>query len=403
MNRIKAHFDKIELTLSAEEMAEKVLAARKKPAAAKHRFKPIVAAVAAVTVLAAGVTGAAAAGLLDFNTIFSGFVKSEDERLADELLSCAQNIEWYTSDKDYKIVVKGVTGSAYDMMVNYEIVRTDGKPVKEFFANIPEDGVLTTIYNIDNIWSEERKSGDHIGRNGEMRILLNTEGNIEIFERYMSNVDITGWHNITAGYNFYPKKQFNRWSFDSGMSADYDENGAFIYDTEKSEDGLIEIRVRSDISAEDESIIGLALDWRLEFDYFPTEAALKSKIITETNNTFWLRQYYSGAALSLREYTMIGGVFTSVSGQLTISRPYTRGEAFSIANEYSECFIITSDGKQIDVVLNSMTEYPGGYHSGTDTFAVDVRYSAEECSEIAIIDIDTITAISINGTVFPIG
>ena len=401
MNGITDYFDRIKPVASPEEMADKIIAARKKKTAKKRGFRPLAAAAAVFITLAAGVTGAAAAGLLDLCVIFGGAVRSDDDKLAEELLSCAQNIKWYTSDDDYEIVVKGVTGSAYDMMVSYEIVRTDGSPVKEHFINIPEDGVLYTIYNIDHIWDtrrEERSNGSYIGSGGEKHIRLNDEGNIEIFERYISDADITGRHNVNAGYNFYPKTQFNRWCYDSGMHADYDENGAHIYYTEKSEDGLTDIRVYSEMSAADESIIGLALDWRLEFDYFPTEAALKSRSITNTGDTLQLRHYY-GNALSLREYTMTKGVFTSVSGQLTISRPYTSGEAFSIANEYSDCFLITSDGRHIDVALSRIAEYPA-LPGETDVFLVDVRYSAEEYSEITLIDIDTITAISINGAVF---
>ncbi len=402
MNEIKDYFNKISLTQTSESLAERVMSASRQPAR-KLSLRPLTAAAAAVAVLAVGVTGAAATGLLDFNTIFGGFMMTEDEKLAETLLSCAQNVEWSVSDEDYEIVLKGVTGSQNDMLVNYEIVRTDGKPVKDFFTNLPQSDRLDSIatdFSDTERYLSAKEAGEDIKQRSSTAITINEDGNIEIFGRMISDSDITGSRQSSECYNIYPHEALQSFLYTNGVLSVIDENGAFF--SHGTESGSF---IRSDISVTDERIIGLSLEWKLAFDYYPTEAALSSKCISDMSQPVILRQRYGTQGLKQAEYTIFDSSFTSVGGRLMIQQPDTTAkidEQPSLANEYMDTFLITSDGKQIEVSLGYMGSYYEKQDEDIDMYCIDVRYSTDKISEITVVNVDDITAISINGTVFPI-
>ncbi len=396
MNEIKDYFDRIKLTQPAEQLADTLIRSHHQNSP-KRRFKPAAAVAAAAAVLTVSVTGAAA-GLLDFNAIFGGFMMSEDEKLAQELLSCAENVEWYTSDENYQIVLKGVTGSGQDMLVNYEIVRTDGKPVKDFFTNLPQDGRLASVST--GFIRQPVSPEQDVKMKSTTQIAINEEGNIEFFGRLISDTDITGSRQSNEGYNFYPDREFRSFKYVNRLFDVIVENGAmFSHGVEGAQ------FAESDIPLTDERIIGLPLEWKISFDYYPTEAALKSKSISDMSQTLILRQKYGLEGLMQKEYTIFDSSFTSVGGRIMIQCDDTTPrytDATTIANEYMDSYIITSDGKQYEVALNHIGDYFNEQDESIDMLCIDVRYSTDKSSEITVINIDDITAISINGTVFPI-
>ena len=130
---LKTSFSQIIPPTDIESFEKSVLERTEKMEKGKvKRFKkPLVAVAAASAALALGVTGAAAAGLINFGEIFGGHLKTDKDYTANELLTCGQNISWTVSDDDYAIEVKGIAGSERDVLISFEIVRKDGKPVSD--------------------------------------------------------------------------------------------------------------------------------------------------------------------------------------------------------------------------------------------------------------------------------
>lgn len=98
--------------------------------------KPLIAVCAGAAALSVGVFGAAAAGILNFNSIFGQYMNTKDETLGQELIGTASSVTYTSTDSDYKAELIGVTGTEDSITGMVELRRTDGKPItKDFYED----------------------------------------------------------------------------------------------------------------------------------------------------------------------------------------------------------------------------------------------------------------------------
>lgn len=392
MSRIERYFEDITPMQTAEQIAQGVM--RKAESGAKKRsFRPLVAVAAAVAVTAAGVTTAAATGFLNINEIFGGRISAQDEMLAGELVIAAEDFTWSVSDEDYMIELKGLTGSKSDMLLMYEIKRTDGRPVTDYMTNIPEDGLLTSFVN--NGFEDEKIFTAAMDYN---QYTVNEQGNIEVFNRLITDGDLVGWHYSVDGNNLYPAQQlldlqqdehFIMWTVES------DEIPMGFYTHQSIEDAIPAIALN------DERIIGLELEWSIDFTYSPSGTSALSKNITAEDMAVSVNRQntFTGDTETL-ECTITKNHFSCVGGWLELE--YYNEPDVGDLGTVNEVYLITEDGNQIPC---SFVSY--GYHTlyvdGTvTTIDAEIRYSENINEPITAIDISEITAISINGEIFPL-
>lgn len=390
MDKIKAYFDGFVPEHSPEQIAGAVIQAAKE--SKRRRIRPIVAAAAAAVVMTAGVSAAAATGLLNINEIFGGRITAEDETLAGALVGAAKDFTWTVSDEDYAIGLKGVTGSESDMLLMYEIVRTDGKPVTDFMTNIPEDGILKGF--IDISFSDENAFSAACDTNV---YCVNEQGNIEVFNRIITNGDLTGQHYSVRGTNLYPEQQM--WDY-----LQHKDIGITMYTPLEGSErpvGFYKKTEPAGIELNDENIIGLELSWSIDFTYSPSEAARLSKAIKEDAEISVSRWLARTGGLDTLECKVTKSHFSCVGGW--IEAEY-RGEATIgiYDDKHNDIYLLTDSGEQLPCTFvgwGSRTSYIGEPVTSID---IEVRYGEYSDGPITAIDISEITAISINGETFPL-
>lgn len=400
MKNINEYYDSIQMKASPEQMAQRVLSAaeKEKRGQKRFRFKGTTAfAAAAAAVLALGAT--AAAVTLGFNSIFDGRVISQDAQLAEELMLSAKNVNWSISDEAYTIELQGITGSATDIVVRYDILRKDGRPVKDFFVNLPEDGQLTALMDIRGLNDDmvEYTDTHYIFARYEDIVEFNEDGNISVYERIAGSGDISGTEYSHRCVNLYPKqllKDFEDendvWAI-SGFTVNFPDP---CFTTGSGE----ELR-ESDIPINDERVLGLELSWELTFDYQPAGKALESKKLLHTGEIDDIRFDYTSHSLATPVCSIGDSLFTCVGGWMALDRDGADNVDFSVSEKYNEVFIIMEDGTHIPVVLMS-----GMSSSGTKgTYLTEVKYSETVDGQITVIDIAKAEAISINGAVYELG
>ncbi|MBQ8195563.1 MAG: hypothetical protein IJZ47_09365 [Oscillospiraceae bacterium] len=392
---IKEYYDKQRLGISAEDMTARVTrAAQEQP---KHRAvrKPaVIAAAAAVVVMAGGVT-AAATGMFNINDIFGGRINAQDEQLAEALVAAA-DLTWTVSDEDYMIELKGVTGSEYDMMVALEISREDGKPVTDFMTNIPEDGRLICMYNdssFDNDEFEIYRYSTEVRR--QMYLNVNDEGNVDVCYMVASDGCIADADYRLQAMNLYPEKPLREFEDTNDVFLWYGEGtevptGFYSYDESFSKG---ESR---DIAVNDESIIGLELEWAIQFHYDPAAAAAVEKTADCTELTmYWSDETGSvGAA----DVTVKVNCFSVVGGRMLLE--YSGTGIKGSLSESNELYLIMEDGEEIPCTISGTFSYSETESGGSAT--VFIRYSEDAYGNITAIDITKAEAISINGETFPL-
>lgn len=399
MSEIKNYFDGITTAKSTEDIVKSVMArAEKHSEKSRMRFRPLAAAAAAAVALVGGVSAAAATGLIDFNEIFGGRITTQDEQLAGALVGAAQDFTWSVSDDDYMIELKGITGSKSDMLLVYEIARTDGKPVTDFMTNIPEDGRLEGF--IDIAFSDESAI---CGIKDSNQFIVNEQGNIEVYNRMITGGDISGRHYSTEVVNLYPKKIMNDFLAKQ-------DSGAFMwrhltdvppigfYNEEAWAEGK-----PMDIALDDERIIGLELTWSVDFTYSPSETAILSKSISDEGATMTIsRKANLGDEAEALDCTLTKSHFSCVSGWLEVEY---EGEIMSQASAdgCNEVYLLMADGSQMPCVYVGFVNITSHNDDPvTTTIQAEVRYSETLDDPITAIDISEITAISINGETFPL-
>lgn len=123
-------FDKITSDLSDDELLYAALRKAEAMETKKKSIKkPVIAACAAAAVVALGITGAAAAGVLRFDELFGKQITAPSEELAADLMGQAQVLNATCSNDDYVVQLKGVTGTANSIIANIGAARSDGRPI----------------------------------------------------------------------------------------------------------------------------------------------------------------------------------------------------------------------------------------------------------------------------------
>lgn len=401
MNEIKNYFDSISHEHSPEELAQTVIAKAER-GAKRRSFKPLTAVAAAAIVMAVGVTTAAATGLLNINDIFGGRISAQDEVLAGELMIAAEDFTWSVSDEDYMIELKGVTGSKSDMLLVYEIKRVDGEPVTDYISNLSDNEMLVSKY-----WSE-CSAEDSITKLGvpldrditsmstDTQFSITEAGNIEVYYKMTTDGDISNTTVTIDHLNLYPKNILADFEEQNDMYLFYSPNdtvatGFYSWDNDDIYDGK-----PLDIAINDERIIGLELEWTVQLSYNPNDTAIKTKQLDA--NTVNL--YYSSKGLGNTEFTLVENEFSCVSGRLEMTRTGSMLNG-SITEEFNEIYLIADSGENIPcVVILHGQSYD--HIEKTEDHVVEIRYSETADGPITAIDIEKITAISINGETFPL-
>lgn len=163
-NKVNSYFEKITPVRSNEEILSGVLrkAEEMEYTKNKHKFsvkRPAIAVCAAVLALSLGVTGAAAAGIIDFNEIFDNRISVENEKLGDALMCSAESFTYTISDEDYQIEMQGLTGTEYEIIGTLVISRKDGAPVTDYINAVSKEDKII-LEEIDSAMYPTEKYSD---------------------------------------------------------------------------------------------------------------------------------------------------------------------------------------------------------------------------------------------------
>lgn len=391
---IKEYYDKQRLGISAEDMTARVMrAAQEQP---KHRAvrKPaVVAAAAAVVVMAGGVT-AAATGMFNINDIFGGRINAQDEQLAGELVIAAEDFSWSVSDDDYMIEFKGITGSISDMMLVYELKRTDGKPVIDYMTNIPEDGRLIGL--VDYNFPDETAFTTFLNTD---QYIINEQGNVEVCNQIITDGDLSTYHYSVDTINLYPEEilysymRENDIFMKSERYKDYDNSVGFYnndHDTPTA------------IALNDERVIGLELTWNVDFTYSPSDIAAFSKSISNEDAVLEVSRWttYEKTEKETFNCNVIKSQFSCVGGWIEVK--YQGASSGVLYNELNEVYLLTADDSKVPCVFEGIGHSMCLVDNAETTLRTVIRYSDTIDSPITAIDISEIVAISINGETFPL-
>lgn len=373
----------------------------------KAHIRRIVCTAAAVcAVMICGLTAAAAAGIFDFKEVFGNFIGVIDSSRANSLAAAADTFTYKVSDGDYGIRIKGVTGTDTNIIAVAEIYRTDGEPVSEHFANPTEETHLTSL------WDEHEMNGL---RGVSWGYYINGAGNIEMHFDISGDRSLNGRRFTVRSENFYPTNGY--WNFITENRAGYIHSGDFssyveVIDGKGSSDSPI-------TDFDDSSVTALKLKWEFSFEYKASKDSLRTKSCKKPKEQFTLYQnnrtldesYLIGMEEDEKTYTAekpvtvnsidIGTLGGNIEMSLELSDyeqthfvyplAYFEGEHFK-----NEIHLITEDVGVIPVRIGSSS---GSNGNGMYKLSCELVYGSDPAIR-KIVDIDSVTAVSINGTVY---
>lgn len=343
MNKLNEYYNKLKLDTSPEEITQKIITADKTsvPKCSVLR-KPAVIAAAAAVVLVGGAT-AAATQLLGFNQIFGGIFHTESEVLGEKMIATVDNVRYTVSDDNYAIILNGASGSPANIILNFEIYRTDGMPINELKEAFIDVGFLDY---------KDFESGG-----GRFSYEINEAGNIEVeWEQRINENDLINGKYLGAG------------PMEFVGAANFEDNG--------------------DISM---------LEFNVAFDYTPTEESMKLLTVTDTSQNCMMNcQYFAGAEVLETECDLTALTLTSSVGVI-------KADMLGLdASRHPACML--NEGNNIKLIKTDGTEVLCGLSSGmTDgihgSFVLHY-YVDEHYCDFLVVDLNEIEAISINGIVY---
>lgn len=365
-------FDKITPEGSDSEFLEKVLrkADNMERNTRKINFKrPSAIVFAVIASLSLGVSSVAAAGIINFDNIFGGHVNLQNKELGEELLSPITNFNYTISDSNYDIRLKGVTSTGKRVFGCFEIFCANGQPVTEFSVKQEDKRRLNT----DCIARIEYKDDDEsysFGRYTEYKI--NDYGNIDVYfeiftekEEGLINQDICISLN-----NLYPN--------------------------------ILLMKENDDV----DFWIGSPVSANVRFTYAASETALKERRIIETDKEFMTEYDTSDNS----EFELIGvvkeGSFLSGGAYLTVKyyakTPYGKNYYAQFLPAELDIKLLKANGEESDMKIEGATTYiwPTAFNENTYTYDLLYKSRPDFWAPVNFIDIDEITAVSINGTVY---
>ncbi len=350
--------------------------------------KPIIAVCAAVAAVAVGTTGAAAAGLINFNEIFGGTIKTQSNELGEKLIANVSDVKWTVSDDDYAVNLKGVTGTDDSLLAVIEIERADGQPVKDYLKNLDflhESGFLTLFESVKLNGGFNREGA------GGCNSRINDDGNIEItFDRSQEGMSGTTFELNSIG--FYPTKEYHDTTLNvidpmkclglHGYSSEF-----YLNEDEKA--CLEEIKL-------------LDLSWSLEFTYTPTEEgekdiladdfeeAVKLCVQVSKGDEAGVYESFDMAVEELKADSM--GAVLKLSFVPAGYEPFW-DYSFLPIMEKNEIKFINKDGTEISVTLGAWNS-----QAENDKCSIELMLGYSDGENIIAADVSEITAIEINGT-----
>lgn len=406
-NEVKKLFDEVTPIKSDKEILYGVLGKAKEMESTnsnnKIRIKkPIIAVIAAAAAASLGVTGAAAAGLINFDSLFGNRIKAESNELGEALLCKAENFSYTVSDDNYEISLNGISGSATDIIANLEISRKDGTPVIDCFVNEynPEIGLHGHEECI--ISSYDKKNYDRF-LGSTSKYSINDEGNIEIVyvigDEDMSAVPVSNETIKIFSAKIYPIEPYFDYVVEEKKAVYMFEDGELTY-FENNTDNKIEV--------DTSSVHYLDLVWSAEFDYIPSEMALKTidKSYHSDSDKMEVKAYHYENDVETTQDAVIENIdikLTSTFATFTCDMVYEEPENGDIPfPDIEQIYLIRKDGTKTLMIMNSGH---GPYDGG---FSISYRYCSyfkdngdgSFFADYIAVDLNDVTGIEINGKLY---
>ena len=376
--------------------------------ASKRSFKkPIIAACAAVGVLAAGVTGAAAAGWLDFNEIFGNVVLAEDQQTGIELIGDARDVQVTCSDDAYNVELKGITGSLSSAVATVEISRKDGAPVITQSSTYDLLGSVMWKYDTDDGFAKEFNMG-------ASKMTLTEDGNILMtFDMAASKTDFSDESGLTekritiVGDNFY---------YSDAISHKMMMNSNYYWKTVGDYFGMM-VDSSNGTAYSMDDIALLQLEWSVEFTYIPSQKAVMSLSPIDmsepcTMNFYRFPKENANGIItdSLNvplDVELVELTFESKCGLIRIDYDIdtaSREKYWFIVNHFAaknDMWLIQKDGTEIPVSFDGGSSRLN--EKGENVMYYDLAYREGISGPSMAVDLTTVESFYVNGTVYPLG
>ncbi len=375
----------------------------------KRSFKkPIIAACAAVGVLAAGVTGAAAAGWLDFNEVFGNVVLAEDQQTGIELIGDARDVQVTCSDDAYNVELKGITGSLSSAVATVEISRKDGAPVITQSSTYDLLGSVMWKYDTDDGFAKEFNMG-------ASKMTLTEDGNILMtFDMAASKTDFSDESGLTekritiVGDNFY---------YSDAISRKMMMNSNYYWKTVGDHFGMM-VDLSNGTAYSMDDIALLQLEWSVEFNYIPSQKAVMSLSpidISEPCTLFFFkseRPKESGLYTVCGEYVPLEAEFLELTfeakgglARIDYDTDDINFDDYEISlihfDPQNDTYLLRKDGTKIPVIIDRVNNQINEY--GENVMYYDLAYREGYSGPSMAVDLSTIESFYVNGTVYPLG
>ncbi len=404
--RYNAFFDRVAPAASDGEFLERVLRKAENMENSKKKFnaRPVMAAAAAVAALSVGVTAAATTGLIDFNKIFGGLISAEDETVGGNLVSEITDFRYEVSDPDYIIVPNGVTGTASNICVSFDIERADGQPVKDFMLRNGSGKELVTAMDLNLITDHTQSFG---GGLDDYSVVVNDEGDLTVMLSVTYSIPVDQCAVRIMGSDLFDERELTLFREENNVWEHFvDADGqriyfgqdvsALAYDTALYGDDGNE---RTDIDLS--SISYFELYWGVEFVYTPNENAMQTLTAADISQTYmepvtvWGESDMLDASeieCTVKNIEVSGtGGFIEYDRDPAYEALYNEDKICSEFDQY-DILLLTDSGKEI------RAEFELGTGAG-NTQKFYFTYVGNRNERIAV-DISTVTAISVNGVVY---
>lgn len=387
-------FEKLTPVRSDEEIFSRVLRRAENLNSSKKRKrislkKTAVAICAALGTVTLGITGAAAVGVIDFDTLFGRFITAESGELGENLLCRAENFNYTVSDSNYKIELNGITGSAADVLVNLEISRTDGTPVIDSFVNPYDPRYGVDGHDDSCVYPDKAIDYTHnIGGGGSYTV--NDEGNVEavfsLGSTELNSYPLKDKKIRIEGAKIYPIEPYFD-HIDPLCNGTRVENGKVLY-----------FKNNQYVPVDTSSVHYLDLSWTAEFEYVPSEIALETiRKGYYALDDVKLMVAYADEGISEQKVEFHGMELTST--HMTIEGKLPSGDLCFADNEI---YLIKKNGDRIRMIMKSGSQDGHGKFSYTLRYCTGYKENADGSffADFIAVDLTQVKAVEINGTVY---
>lgn len=409
MNNFKENFNKAMEQLSANRdvvSSAKIRFEAERPQRKMSAKRILGTAAAVCSILVCGVTAAGAAGLIDFDAVFGGRISVNDTELAGSLVGTVENFKYKVSDKDYKIEIKGVTGDSSSVLVAAEILRKDGTPVTDCFTNPvpPDERQLVPFSQNTDIITE-------VPYCYSMDYRINGAGNIELFIDIGGVYDgsgIDGSKMVFKGENFYPAGAYLDFKYNNPKEAEYTEyaytqsnEAEYTYTQYGESSGNSSNNAPADLN----DIPVLGLKWEFSFTYRQSGKSQQVKSLNAPEENFPLnlnvhkvgtKDEFVCNLTAQPSYIEAGSTGGRIDFEHENTGHYGNLDYSASIHDNNDIYIIMNDGSLVRGSFDGGSVFPDG---GICKCSFGITYWDDDDYKI-FIEVEDITAISINGTVY---